>query len=107
MKNPCKECPFKKASAPGYLGELSHQPDEYIEALEYPTPIPCHMSIDWEPDEEGTVDCTKAKVCAGAMQFMNNSCKRTRYYPLVQSGYGKNKNVFGTRQEFIKHHNGN
>lgn len=101
MKKPCKQCPYRKTSAPGYLGESSHDPQRFLQQLDLPTSHPCHNTVDW--DEE---DYNKAKVCIGALQFMNNSAKLSRNPELktLQSSLGKNDELFNWSSEFIKHH---
>jgi len=110
-KKPCKECPFRKESAPGYLGTLSHQPEEFLKPMEYHI-MPCHMAIDYD-DDEGKTDLTKAAInspCIGALQFMNNSCKFPRgarepgIYQTHLENAGTNPNVFKWSNDFIQHH---
>jgi len=98
----CKECPYKRDSAPGYLGEASYKPEEFLQQLDSPTLHPCHLSVNWEED-----DYSKAHYCKGAIQFAKNTCKM-----LVDPEAEKERReipfntdaVFGRRQEFINHH---
>lgn len=99
MKKPCIECPFKKNSLPGYLGNMSYQPIEYLQHLNAIEPVECHLTVDYNSD-----DHSNSKPCLGALQFMNNSGKLTRYYGSQQREAGKNKDVFSTTVEFIEHH---
>lgn len=100
---PCNECPFRKLSAPGYLGELNFRPELFLMQLDEGV-MPCHLSIDWEKK-----DIDRWTPCIGAMQFMNNHGKisRIEIYAFIQRQCGKNENVFQFRHEFIQHHSRN
>lgn len=107
VKKPCRECPFRKDSWKGYLGDVSGQPEVYLEQLEHSTPIPCHLTVDWEsPDYLEEVK--QAPACIGALQFMNNSCKLSKFKNIIelQEEAGKNDQIFKWSPEFIKHHKG-
>lgn len=110
-KKPCKECPFRKNSSPGWLGELSYRPDVYINGLEH-TIIPCHMKVDWDEAEERNVIVDgEENPCIGALQFCANSLKYPRgarmegtTYNALISSVKPNPDVFKWGGEFIKHH---
>lgn len=99
----CKECPYKKDSLPGYLGELSHNPERFLDQLESPHLHPCHLTVNWEDEDGGTEN---AKTCTGALQYMNNTCKVSRYPQArqLQNTVGKSEKIFNRRTDFIKHH---
>src|SRR5690606_18087592 len=101
MKKPCKQCPYLKNSIKGYLGESSGKPQEFLQQLESPTVHPCHMTVDWEED-----DYSKSTTCVGALQFMNNSCKKSKYPNVIdeQNEVGKNDEVLSFNHNFINHH---
>ncbi len=97
-KKPCKECPWRKNSAKGYLG--GHDPNYYADAITYGELPACHLK-DNGPDSENTA------FCAGAAAVMANSCK----IPFKQEGaeqmvkdVGKNENVFAHHSLFYKYH---
>lgn len=100
MNQPCKECPYKKDSLPGYLGESSYDPERFLQQLEGQV-HPCHLTVDWENNNHD-----KSQVCIGALQFMNNSCMMSRNKDVValQKEVGKNENVLSFKHNFIKHH---
>jgi hypothetical protein len=102
MKKACIECPFKKSSAPGYLGEVSYQPEVFLQQINEAA-IPCHLSINWENKDE---KFKHSKDCVGALQFMNNSLKMSRDYDTakLQKEYGKSDEIFSRTKEFIDHH---
>lgn len=99
-KKPCKQCPYLKTSLPGYLGECSGNPKEFLKQIENDV-HPCHLTVNWEED-----DYSKANICVGALQFMNNSCKRSqnRSIEKMQLLAGKNDEVFSFPHNFIAHH---
>lgn len=110
-KNPCKECPFRKTSAPGWLGDLSGQPQVFIDALDH-TIIPCHMRVYWDEEAKDTLIVSgEDNPCIGALSFCENSLKYpraargkgTRYYDLMEKAV-KNPDVFQWSNEFVKHH---
>jgi len=43
--SPCKECPFRRRSLPGYVGAST--PTEFISTTQADVAMPCHMSVDW------------------------------------------------------------
>ena len=106
MKKPCHECPFKRTSAPGYLGSGSYQPEEFLATCE-DTPIPCHLTVDWEEDDEDAIAIAGwVTPCTGSLQYMRNQSKqpREREYAKLVSSADKNPDGFSWRHEFINHH---
>lgn len=105
MKRPCNQCPFRRKSLQGYLGESSYNPEEFLMQLELPDVHPCHTQVDWESENLDEV-MKKAPRCVGSIQHMNNCGKISRYKPIadLQKQYGKNDEVFKWKQEFIQHH---
>jgi hypothetical protein len=104
MRQPCNECPYRKDSAPGYLGSESYNPNAFLTQLELELLHPCHMTVDWEADDESQV--LEAPICAGALQFAKNICKMLQPYPesLRKELKVDDSIVFGTRHEFVSHH---
>lgn len=103
MKNPCKVCPYKRNSFSGCFGDASGDPEEFLQQLELPQVHPCHSVIkDW--DDEKQVE--NARCCTGALQFMNNSLKTSRYKAIAeaQKEVGKNSEVFNWKHEFVAYH---
>lgn len=98
---PCHQCPYRKDSARGYLGENSYKPQLFLEQLEFDDLHPCHLSVNWEEE-----DFNKSSVCVGALQFMNNSCKLHRNIEIarLQKMVGRNENILSFNHNFIKHH---
>jgi hypothetical protein len=100
MRKPCKECPFKRTSAPGYLGQCNYDP---VSFLNQPEELPCHLTVDYESKEP---DFSKSKPCVGNIHFLNNRLKlsRDREFATTQKKYGKSQEVFSSVNEFIDHH---
>jgi hypothetical protein len=105
MKRPCNQCPFRRNSLQGYLGESSYNPEEFLLQLDLPDVHPCHTQVNWESENLDEV-MKKAPRCVGSIQFMNNSGKISRYKPIaeLQRQYKKNPDVFQWKKEFIDHH---
>lgn len=97
----CKECPYKKNSLPGYLGESSWDPESFLTQLDLSTLHPCHFSVNWEED-----DYRKAHVCKGAIQFAKNTAKMLNDpdAEAIRRTLEPNSEFFGRRQDFIDHH---
>ena len=92
---PCRECPWRKDSAPGWLGPQSA--DEWLRAVHGETPIACHMTI---PRSGGWG--RKTKQCRGAASFRANVFK-TPMNSTVAVG-PRDDSVFGSDAEFRAHH---
>jgi hypothetical protein len=108
MKQPCNQCPFRRNSLPGYLGEASYNPEEFLQTIEH-SPIPCHRLVDWSADDS-QIQAELMKFehpCIGALQFLKNSCKlpHDSKYIELRNSMEQNENVFQFRHEFINHHN--
>ena len=106
-KKPCPECPFRRTSMPGYLGEASHDPKGFVgQHWHSATPLPCHMTVDWEDDNtQGRAE--RAPLCAGLL-IMAKNCAKSFLHPEVEAA---RKNVerdtvefFGWMHEFVDHH---
>src|SRR5579859_5406661 len=106
MKKPCNECPYRKASLKGWLGEDSGKPEKFLMQLEFKA-HPCHKTVDWDQPEQGVEEeADEAPICVGAMQFMNNSLMLSRHPDIarIQKEYGKNEDVLQYKHNFIEHH---
>lgn len=104
-RNPCKQCPWRKLSLPGWLGAST--PEEFITAaLINEADMPCHKTVDYERDDWELQVMTTASHCAGSLVFMNNYCKLPRRKSLAKmvNSVKKSVTVFATPQEFLKHH---
>lgn len=105
-KTPCAECPFRRASAPGYLG-TSH-PDEFNSATVHGEEhMPCHMAIDYEKKDWASRQLPNAAHCAGSLIFLKNQCKMP-HDPVLRERMDEvekdTATVFNWNHEFLKHH---
>lgn len=100
-KTPCRECPWRKASAPGWLG--ADTPEGFVATSEAEVRMPCHLHVDYESDdwEEQAAD---APQCAGRAIHFANRCKMPRNPELLKLPPDR-ENVFTFPAEFIEHHN--
>ena len=102
-KSPCKACPFRRASMPGYLGSSS--PERFALAILCESPLPCHETIDYNDRRwlRKWLDGKTGKLCAGALTLSRNMGKmpRGRGVPRFEPD---RENVFGSLVQFITHH---
>lgn len=106
-KKPCKDCPFKKTSLAGWLG--NQKPENIISYLEQDHEFPCHNTI---PKGSNLVSAEEAKNsetmqhCAGALIMHKKSCKRSRDSKVAQwqSDIKSDDDVFSHKSQFLDHH---
>lgn len=93
---PCNDCPWRKTSAPGWLGPMDA--DEWVKLAHSDEPIACHQTIvlpaDWD---DGVV-----RQCAGAASYRANVGKMPRD-PQVAIG-PKDSAVFSSPVDFSAYH---
>lgn len=123
--HPCNECPFRKASMRGWLGE-DEDPEELINNVlglhsigngqfigREPMDFDCHVSTEKVLEAEGIEDCRvpdhlvhKVNHCVGAMLMLKARCKRP--HDIVKSAMmdkvSATEPMILNREEFIKHH---
>lgn len=100
-KTPCNQCPWRRASAPGWLGDST--PGDFWWTAEQDTRMPCHNHIDYER-KDWKKQIEKVPQCAGRAIAFANRCKLPRDKALLRLPADKEK-VFSTPQEFLDHHN--
>lgn len=104
MKTPCKECPFRRKSMKGWLGDST--PEQFMATTMADVHMPCHKTLDYSDPQwaEKWVEGEAGEGCAGAHIFFANICKRSRdrSRPILPKD---KKSVFSLPQEFIDHHN--
>lgn len=99
LKEPCKECPFRKTSFKGWLGGLSAEDTSNYVLNE--ADFACHMTRKKPPD--------KMSRCKGSQIFLLHHCKSPKINkPLMKAleqtkKEGHNKNDY-LGFEFIEHH---
>lgn len=107
LRQPCGECPFRRKSAPGWLGPW--KPNELLLLLGRGV-FACHMTIPRNEKVEG--DDPRLQACAGAVIFLNNKIERARN-PEIAAHQDAMKasaspelcaSVFQWAHEFLEHH---
>lgn len=100
-KKPCRECPWRRNSLPGYLG--ASNPLEFLQTSEAETRMPCHLTVDYD-DPEWERKQNHAPQCAGRAIHFKNRCKNPRNRGLLTEVEADREGVFTFPQEFIDHH---
>lgn len=100
-KTPCNECPWRNASAPGWLG--GHTPEYYADAVQVGNEAhACHLR-DYGPDDDDTA------FCVGALATMANQClipHRSENATEARTIIGRRDDCFGHVALFYQHHAG-
>ena len=86
-KKPCSDCPWRRDSVPGWLGNLG--PQEWVYAAHGEARIDCHVHVGAQ--------------CAGAATYRSNVAKRPRD-PETLVLPSDRERVFATWQEFLEYH---
>lgn len=97
---PCGACPWRRASAPGWLGNST--PLEFVQQAEAGIKMPCHLTIDYGQDDWREEQVPAAPHCAGHAIYLANRCKGER--PLRGQVQADRVAVFARPQEFLDHH---
>lgn len=90
--SPCKECPWRRASMPGWLGE-QYSPEEFRAIAHSDSRFPCHRTIGKKEELQ----------CAGMAIYRANVIKRPRDPAILILPVDREK-VFATPDEFVTHH---
>jgi hypothetical protein len=100
---PCKDCPFRKDSLPGWLG--AYETAEEFIGIHYQCEIrnPCHMTVDYT-DPNWREGLEEASPCAGQAVMFRNSGKLPRNWTPIDVEVDR-EHVFTWPPDFIKHHN--
>lgn len=101
---PCRQCPFRRASLPGWLG--AQTPEGFIAAVMAEAPLPCHSTINYRRADwaERWAARRIGKLCRGALTFAANACKTPRPTSLLPVVPADPEGVFTTPAEFVAHH---
>lgn len=101
LKKPCNQCPFRKKSLPGWLGDAS--PEQFMATVMQDHEMPCHSTVDYsDPRWRRSLSTKKVSYCKGSLIFFANICKlsRDRDRPTAEPS----EDVFRSPQEFLNHH---
>lgn len=94
----CNACPWRRESAPGWLGPFDAQ--TWLDIVNSDVPIACHQTIEVEGEWEGAI-----RQCAGAAQYRCNTHKSPRDPEVAVADEEDLVTVFGRGTEFLMHHN--
>lgn len=101
--NPCNECPFRRKSLAGYLGNATTE--SFLAAsASGAVAMPCHNEVDYERDD-WEIQQTQVHQCTGHAVYLSNICKRpdavdVRKLPADRDFF------FSNHYEFLAHHGG-
>ena len=99
----CNECPFKKDSLRGFLGDYDG-PEDFI-GVHNEQPCPCHTRTDYmDPEWLNKLAAGELKLCKGQQIFLANQAKRPRGWSIRQTIERNTEDYFTFPHEFIKHH---
>ena len=96
---PCGECPFRRKSAPGWLG--ASNPGEFLALADSEHRTPCHERLSY--DEPGWEEKAKTSPqCVGRSIFLANRAKLAG--PHILRAKPDSEAVFTRPHEFVAHH---
>lgn len=98
-KKPCKDCPFRKDSIPGYLG--GYEIESYAEPVEYGIPTSCHLT-------DRGIHHPKTAFCAGSLSTLaaEGKAEPGSLYEKPIAEVGPREDTFSSPEEFRKYHEG-
>lgn len=103
---PCPQCPFRRKSLAGYLG--NSDADEFVDStVNQEEHMPCHLSVDYEDPDWRETQLATAAHCAGSLIFLKNQCKLPHDEVLrkrMERVEKDTKKVFNWPHEFKEHH---
>lgn len=97
----CKQCPFRRNSAPGWLG--SSEPGEFLALADSELRTPCHLHVDYE-SADWKAAAAAAPQCVGRSVHSANRCKQ--HGPDILRQPADRDAFFARPHEFVAHHAG-
>lgn len=105
LTKPCNECPFRKNSLPGWLGEWSSPEELFGFVITAEQSFPCHLSMtDRNGDDKPQSDMS---YCRGAVMFMKKIGKLPRNRELAKMVNSVNREELDNILDlpgFLSHH---
>ena len=95
----CGECPWRRSSAPGWLGPFTAQ--QWLYLVHGEEPIACHETI---VDDDDDWDNGTIRQCHGAAQYRRNVAKKPLNPEIAVCEHRDTSDVFATPSEFLTHH---
>ena len=105
----CPQCPFRRKSAPGYLGAMSYDPINFLAPYYHGDQrMACHMKVDWDKQvmRHGRTP-EDAPLCRGLIIFLKNSVKlplNEEVCAAMQTVEKDTETIFNWQHEFVAHH---
>ena len=94
---PCRQCPWRRKSAPGLLGPWDAR--DWLDLAHSDEAIACHLTI---PEGSDGRDTALMEQCSGAAIFRGNVAKRPRDKTVIV--LPRDDAVFTSNAEFLAHH---
>ena len=104
-RKPCSQCPYRRRSAPGWLGAAT--PQQFLASTLGEEHMPCHAAVDYDDPAWRESQYPQAPMCAGSLVFMANTSKLPRDPSLaaaVRQVDADHDTVFSRPDEFLDHH---
>jgi hypothetical protein len=115
FKKPCNDCPFRRASTPGWTGGAP--PEWFVDSAladfaqyhfgDGPQVAPCHQTVDYTDPNWEQKHLPDAAACVGSLIFCKNNAKSPRDPErslMVSEVKRDTEEIFTTAQEMIDHH---
>lgn len=113
LKKPCADCPWRRNSRPGWLGQSTAK--EFVYRADRQSPMECHKTVDYsDPNWKESIDAAdEVSFCRGAAEYLANTYSRPRnpewcaavdraaQEKPTRDGY---PNIFAWTDEFLAHH---
>jgi hypothetical protein len=106
-KKACSDCPFRRDSILGWLGDDVAENFVRGALADYADyPLPCHVDIDYKDPNWLEAQYPESALCAGALIFCRNNAKRPRDSERSAwvSAIEPDPSVFQYPWEFYEHH---
>ncbi len=71
MKQPCKDCPFRKCVKSALSPERA---DDILNGITHDKAFHCHNTVDYSDSHEGRIT-SDSKLCFGAVLFLENTVR--------------------------------
>lgn len=106
MKKACKDCPWRKTSAKGWLG--GQEPELFTSLIEMGEKLPCHKTLKGNVSLDEARNDDSIKHCYGALTTMKNSCKLSSNPEIAEQvkKVERDSNFFQFFGQFLNHHRG-
>lgn len=99
-KTPCRECPFRRSAAPGWLGGFT--PDAFRQLADMDRKMPCHIHM--KADGVDYENPGGAPQCAGRAIHWANQFKTPRTRGVLLELPREPIGVFEWPHEFVAYH---